>query len=346
MIDQPAPQDDETSRPTPDGRATRDGGPAPDGGLYRVRRIATSDFDPADRFEAWRQTAYSVVELETPATGDAELTGIKRHVHGTMGSFETHEGSAHRTIFTAAASLAGAADSIVVSLLAEGEVGLDSPCGARITSAAGRLIAYDTTRPMRYSWSPGKEIFILLPRARALEALGGGFPGLVLPLDNQPLGIMVREQMAMLDRHAEELGPKEMAVALDGLHALVLILLQNVGRDLGDGTAPEDNSLFLAARRYIEANFRRIELSPEMIAKALGCSRATLYRAFAQNDAAIMDVLREVRLSMSRRMIEAGSERGIAAIAYGCGFADASAFGKQFRAKFGVSPSEWRDTFR
>ena len=59
-----------------------------------------------------------------------------------------------------------------------------------------------------------------------------------------------------------------------------------------------------------------------------------------------MDTVRDVRLAMSRKFIETGTERSISVIAYDCGFRDASSFGKLFRSRFGVSPSAWRDQFR
>lgn len=325
--------------------ADKSRGEKAEAGLYRVTRIATSDFPPEHRFEAWRDTAYSVVDLETPGAGDPEISGLKRSVRGALGVFATHEGSAHRTVLTAAASRTGATNAIVISVMTQGHVGLDSPCGTQLTTLPGRLVAYDAARPMRYHWSRGKEIYLLLPRTSALAALGGDLPGLVLPLDTNPLGALVREQMVSLDRHAEHLDPKELALALDALHAMVGLLLQRVGRELrGDGEA-DPGAVFLAARRYIQANYMIIGLTPETIARALGASRATLYRAFRQNDTTVMDTLREVRLAMARKAIETGVGRSISAVAYQCGFADASSFGKLFRSRFGVSPRAWREQF-
>ena len=317
-----------------------------DARLYRLKRVSTDDFDSGERFDAWRETAYSIADLEAPRTDEGELFGTKQVVRGVMGNFASHEGSAHRTIVTPAARRSGGLDAIVVSLMAEGSVGLESPSGPQQITPAGRLVAYDATRAMRYHWSVGKEIYILLPRTKALEAFGSELPGLILPLDTIPLGVMVRDQMAALDLHADHLDPKEMAVALDTLHTLALLLLQRIGRGMSGRDEPDPNALFLAAKRYIQTHYNLIDLSPETIAYAVGCSRATLYRVFAQNDATIMDTVRDVRLAMSRKFIEAGTKRSISVIAYDCGFKDVSSFGKLFRSRFGVSPSAWRDQFR
>ncbi|SCW74251.1 helix-turn-helix transcriptional regulator [Ancylobacter rudongensis] len=317
-----------------------------DTGLYRLKCISTTDFDRTERFDAWRETAYSVVDLEAPRLDEADLFAIKRSVHGETGVFASQEGSEHRTLFSRSASLSGAGDVVVISMMPVGELGLEGPGGALSMAPHGRLAAYDATRPMRYHRSAGREIYLLLPRAKALGALGGRIPGLFLLVDTIPLGVMVRDQMLALDRHAEHLEPKELAAALDAIHALALLLLQRIGRELNGSGEADANALFLAAKHYIQSNYQMIDLSPEAVARALGCSRSTLYRAFTLNDVTIMDTVRDVRLAMSRKLIEAATGRSISVIAYECGFKDPSSFGRMFRSRFGVSPSEWRDQFR
>ena len=217
-----------------------------DARLYRLKRVSTDDFDSGERFDAWRETAYSLVDLEPPRADEGELFATKILVRGAMGNFASHEGSAHRTLVTPAARRSGGLDAIVISVMAKGSVGLETPSGPQPIMPAGRLVAYDATRPMRYHWSVGKEIYIVLPRTKALEAFGGELPSLVLPLDTTPLGVMVRDQMMALDMHADHLDPKEMAIALDALHALALLLLQRIGRGLSGRDEPDSNTLFLA----------------------------------------------------------------------------------------------------
>ncbi|MGU3495141.1 AraC family transcriptional regulator [Xanthobacteraceae bacterium A53D] len=295
--------------------------------------------------DAWKETAYSLVELEVHSGSATQLIGTKRSIRGANGTFATSEGSEHRTVFSPAASLSGAADAIVVSVMIEGSVGLESLDGSATLTPPARLVAYDATRPTRYHWGQGKEIYVVVPRAKALEAFGGELPLLALPLDTNPLGIMVRDQMLALDRHAEHLNPREIAATLDALHQLVFLLLQRLGRETHFKGEADPNSLFIAAKRYMRFNYATANLTPDLIAHALGCSRATLYRAFTQNNATIMDTLRDIRLTISRKLIETGSERSMAVIAHRCGFSDPTSFGRQFRNRFGVSPGKWRGTF-
>ncbi len=312
--------------------------------LYEVRCVSTSDFDPKDRFEAWRSTIYDIVDLTPPAPGE-EITGTNRQIRGANGAFSTHEGSAHQTILTASASRAGAAECMVISLMVRGSVGLESPEGAGLTASEGTLSAYDAARPMRYHWSEGKELYLALPRAAAIAALGFEPDGLSLPLDRHPLAPFLSNQMQLLDIHAERLTRRELATVLDATSEVALLVLAGIGAATGHSSQPTNGGLYRIARQYIEANFHRTGLTPEVIAHELGCSRASLYRAFALEEATVMGTLREARLQRARKKIEQSVTDNIAAVAYACGFSDPSAFGKLFKARFGAAPRDWRADF-
>src|SRR5690606_20012347 len=100
--------------------------------------------------------------------------------------------------------------------------------------------------------------------------------------------------------------------------------------------------LYACAMRYLEMNYRRIDLDIDTIVNELHCSRATLYRAFAEHGVSVMDSLRELRLDQVRSKIDHTPYVNISALAVDCGFPDPSAFGKLFKARFGMSPRDWR----
>ncbi|MGO4124638.1 helix-turn-helix domain-containing protein [Inquilinus sp. YAF38] len=63
---------------------------------------------------------------------------------------------------------------------------------------------------------------------------------------------------------------------------------------------------------------------------------------FATRDRTVAGDLREVRLRRARRLIETQPDRPIGLIAFDCGYTDLSAFGKAFKRRFGLGPSDWR----
>lgn len=96
-------------------------------------------------------------------------------------------------------------------------------------------------------------------------------------------------------------------------------------------------------KRFIRANLAHPDLGPDMVAKAMGMSRASLYRAFAPLGS-VADFIRRQRLErvLSDLRDPTRGGRSIAEIAYGWGFADWSTFSRGFKATFGFTPSEAR----
>lgn len=308
--------------------------------LYDLKRVSTTEFDPAVRFEAWRAAAYHTVDL-LPVASD-ELIGTAQFVRGVNGAFGVHESSRHETEFSAKARRAGLGECMVISLLQRGMVHLDDPNGADLLAREGSLAIYDTTRPMRYRWGDSKDVYLLLPRNAVIRTLGFGLRDLSLPLEKLALAPFLRSQMLLLDQQAGKLARRELAAVLDATVEMAMLLLgsaaartNGLGEDLPDG-------LYASVLRYLALNYARPDIDSAAIVDEIGCSRATLYRAFAAHGVTVMDTLRELRLERARESIERTPHGNIGAIAIACGFADLSAFGKQFKTRFGMTPREWR----
>ena len=308
--------------------------------LYHLTQISTAQFEPAVRFEAWRSAAHHTVDL-LPFAAD-ELTGAAQFVRGVNGAFGTHEASKHHTQFSTKARRAGLGEYMVISLMERGVVHLDDPDGTQLLAAEGSLAVYDTMRPMRYRWSEGKDIFLLLPRSTVIRTLGGALRDLSLPLETLPLEPFLRSQMRLMDRQVGLLARHELTAMLDATVDMAMLLLASAA---GRARAPDDDllgGLYASVLRYLEMNYSRPDLDSTTIALEVGCSRATLYRAFAAHGMTVMDSLRELRLDRAREGIERSPHGSIGALAMACGFTDPSAFGKQFKARFGMQPREWR----
>lgn len=308
--------------------------------LYHLTRISTAQFEPAVRFEAWRAAAYHAVEL-LPFAAD-QLTGSVQFIRGVGGIFGAFEGSERHTQFSAKARRAGLGECMVISLMERGVVHLDDPDGTGLLAREGTLAIYDTTRPMRYRWSKGKDIFLLLPRSTVIRTLGGGLRDLSLPLDKLPLAPFLRSQMQLLDQQAGHLSRHELAAMLDATVDMAMLLLTSAAAQPRDPGDELPQGLYANVLRYLELNYSRPDIDVATIVSEIGCSRATLHRTFAAHRVSVMDTLRELRLERARTSIEHSSRGNIGALATACGFADLSTFGKQFKARFGMTPRDWR----
>jgi AraC-like DNA-binding protein len=86
----------------------------------------------------------------------------------------------------------------------------------------------------------------------------------------------------------------------------------------------------------------REDLTAESLAEIAGVSLRTLQRIFRERfDTSPMSWLMEARLLEAGRLIRAGDDP-VTKIAYRVGFKDPSHFTRRFKARFGVSPNEYR----
>jgi AraC-like DNA-binding protein len=207
------------------------------------------------------------------------------------------------------------------------------------------LILFDCDRPAVTSSTRYDLTYLALPRAVVTAATGGDpIPrGQALRfLPNQGLAPILQAHLAAMGTYGGSLSPADSMTAIQAASALALALLSRFHpRGLADSDAI-DEALFTAARRYIEANLGHHNLTADSIAAGVGCSRARLYRIFAQRDQTVGDCLREVRLRHAGRLLESMPNEPIGLIAFHSGYTDLSAFGKAFKRRFGMSPGDWR----
>ena len=108
----------------------------------------------------------------------------------------------------------------------------------------------------------------------------------------------------------------------------------------GEGLASADDPIERLKQR-LPARLRE-DLTAETLAEIAGVSLRTLQRIFRERfDTSPMTWLMEARLLEAARLIRAGDDP-VTKIAYRVGFKDPSHFTRRFKARFGVSPNEYR----
>ncbi|OUJ72325.1 substrate-binding domain-containing protein [Hymenobacter crusticola] len=92
----------------------------------------------------------------------------------------------------------------------------------------------------------------------------------------------------------------------------------------------------------VEANLATSELSVEDVARSLGISRVQLYRKVkALLGTGVTEFIQGIRLTKARQQL-LDTELTIAEVAYRLGFSSPSYFSASFKAKYQISPSEFR----
>lgn len=117
------------------------------------------------------------------------------------------------------------------------------------------------------------------------------------------------------------------------------------GGDRGD-TPVGRSPLMARVLRYIDAHLADADLSPEVIAGAHHISVRYLHRLFQDEGTSVGRWVQRRRLEECRRDLVLGvrNRRTIASVAGRWGFLSATHFSRVFRAAYGMSPSEWRDS--
>jgi len=247
----------------------------------------------------------------------------------------------------AATPVAADSGQAALVLVRQGPLALRDRGNTVVHLAQGALYLLNCSGP-EYAphWSAGSAIHLGLPRSELHRAFRGGLQrlGTCAPLDDSSVAPFLRSQMELLDRQAASLGSADLASMFHICMNMALLLLGNVLQGRGRDGCP---ALFSMALQAIETHGHRPNFNAEALARALGWSRAKLYRVFAEQDTTVNAVLRELRLERARRLIEdSSSQIPVGVLAYACGFTDHSSSGKMCRERYGVSPRQWRERLK
>ncbi len=308
----------------------------------RFTGISTDAAPMAERFDFWH-SLFPHIEMRR-TTGEGGYGAAALACAGDDGIAFTDLVCAP----TASRFFDGRVDHMQLCAVAEGQFGVTHGKDERVwLGPGGGLQLLDCHRAAQtHSEARYRACHITLPRAVVYRAMGGdpiAGTGALRTLPDTPLALLLKDQLGALARHGPAMSPAEAAAAMKLLSGLALTYLQgfgtaapNAGKRLGDAQ-------FASACRLIEARRDDAGLTAEAVARAIGCSRASLYRLFEQRGLSVAEHIRAVRLNHGRALLR-DPRLGIGDVALRCGYDDLSAFGKAFRRRFGMTPREWRMT--
>ncbi len=207
------------------------------------------------------------------------------------------------------------------------------------------LILVDLAQPYVYGWRGAGASYAVhvdvddlgLPRDEVRTAMR--------ELRRSPLYELVRDHVAHLTRHADELAASGTAAqvgaaTLELVRALVVTAVGDARR-LPDA---EHASRAARAQAYVRSHLRDADLDAAAVARATGLSVRALYRLYEELGVSLEQSIIEQRLEGARRDLAAPRQRyaSIAAAARAWGFTNASFFSSRFRAAYGQTPRQCR----
>lgn len=160
---------------------------------------------------------------------------------------------------------------------------------------------------------------------------------------NSPLSELLRFYLERL-AGPDCTSPWEAAALTDNLCNIVALMTAPTARERSSvrqfAVLPTLEQMLIMLRRHLADP----DLSPGMVAARLGISLRTLHKRFHDADTTFGKWILENRLLACQCAFEDPRHASftISQIAYGWGFNDLSNFSKAFKARFGVSPTEYR----
>lgn len=209
---------------------------------------------------------------------------------------------------------------------------------------SGDLCFIDYGQPLSMVRSRHVANGIIVSRARAQEVVGSDVSSLAgKPISRQGLASVLRQHLIMtFDEAANMLAPERAAATNAAADMMLVLLRTQLGRRVDEDSFT--SGFYRAAQIVIDRHCSDPNLTPDRVAAVVGCSRASLYRAFARRGATVAQAIWDARLQRALHllMVRAEGRPAIASIAWQCGFRQPATFTRMFRRHFGFAPVDAR----
>ena len=294
----------------------------------------------ADSFGLYRDliSELFVTERASPELFSADLTAK------SIGSLFLHSGYHGAAIYDRAIGKvrSDGLDDVAVMRVDAGQYRADFD-GIDHALGAGDMVIIDRSRPLKLDTDNNRMTNLNLPRT-FVERIGfvpddlhgqlikGNRCHLIsanlnalLALDESEGNIATGEGDAAIDAEAIE----------EGAGLLVASLLLRTAQFQGAG---QHDKLFSRAASLIRTEIENPQLSVHFLSNALGVSRASLYRAFADHGG-VRHYVNEVRLRFARYLLRTGRVQRVSSAAIESGFTSLSHFSSMYHKRFSERPS-------
>ena len=308
----------------------------------RLVDLTTDGVADGERLDFWREVVLRRTRPEQPEQGLPFRARLRRIVLDDVELIE-HASDPVTSSRSPARTRFDGGDDIALELIRSGTSQLTHNGEHRLSR--GNLYLVDYARPFQTVLSEHRASGIVLSRRRVREVLGNDLSALAgHRLPARGLAAVLRAHMTATLDEAPHMTEHERVIATGTAAEMALALLQ-AGRFGAVDADQFGEGLYRAACTVIERACPDPDLSPDRIAFAIGCSRATLYRLFARRDRTVAMAVWQSRLEHARRMLRSASSIGIPVgdIALESGFTDLASFSRMFKRRYGATPSEMRD---
>lgn len=320
--------------------------PEPGGRLSGT--LYTTDSVPAhQRRTYWREAlsrTFAAVDVTVPDEVCSGTIRTSRLGHLRVATVEGDPLCARRTPQLIAQ---GQDEHLVVKLLVRGVARVEQ-AGREVHLHPGEIVFCDMARPIRMEFHrPFQTKSLVLPR-RLLGLRESDLQRLTATpfRPDTRLGSLLSPFLAQLVDSAATYPSATGEVLARHVVELLTVLVEERLHQVVDDTPSAARVLLPRIQLFIDRNLADPDLTPEAIAQAHQISVRYLHRLFQTEDVTVGRWIQRRRLQECRRELAGrmAAGRTIAAVAHQWGFTSAAHFSRVFRAAYGMSPAEWRDS--
>ncbi|MEV4121337.1 helix-turn-helix domain-containing protein [Micromonospora sp. NPDC049645] len=244
---------------------------------------------------------------------------------------------------------------LYVLALTTGGIGTSSQDGRHSEILAGEFTFYDASRPhdvCHHATEPEREdatsIITLIPHAalplppqRMAALYGGRMSG------SEGIGALLAQFLLQVTAHPEQYHAADASrLGAVGLDLATTMLGRHLVAEDAVPTEVRRRALLTQVQAYVHRHLGDATLDPQAVADAHHISVRSLHRLFEGEDATVASYIRNLRLARCRRDLTDPALRNqpVQAVAARWGFTDKAHFSRAFRAAYGTSPQEHRDS--
>ncbi|SMH28703.1 transcriptional regulator, AraC family [Azospirillum lipoferum] len=308
-------------------------------------------FDRADLsggacFERWRDILSIVFDVELAHRDDANgFTGSMRTYHLGGLLLSDTAGSGVRFHRGGATIARGAIEHYLVQVYLEGGYA-GTVGGQEVTMRTGDVCVLDMTQPLSTRASDFRNLTIVVPReslaplVKAPDALHG----LILPGESA-MGSLLADHLRTLHDQIPAMTAREAQAVAGGTAGLVAACL-GPALDARERAVADLHAATLARiKRFIDERLETPDLDSDAIGRHFGLSRSSLYRLFEPLGGVAAHVRgRRLARALADLVAPRAGRTRVIDVALHWGFGSEASFSRAFRAAYGLSPSEARDT--
>lgn len=240
-------------------------------------------------------------------------------------------------------------ESYLIGVVLKGRRDYVEERGGAISSKAGQFFVFDNRGRSRVNFSAHDAVHISLPRAELERMLGGAIPSpdqMCCALEGSQMGSALKSQLSMMAEHMAGANDIERAFLLSQTTQMAFFACETATADLHSRKRVAPDDLLSLAITLIEQELTSPSLTVVRLLDQLGCSRATLYRAFAGVEGGVSGTIARMRIERAKAIMANSPDLPVNLLAARCGWYDSTSFARAFKRHAGLSPSEFREVLR